>query len=79
MENKENTVELTLEELEESRDEHVRELKRIEKMSDAQFEAFKRNFTLGFLDPSIRRMEAIEILRSMICTNINLQQEKHED
>ena len=76
MDKKESCVELTLEELQESREEHVRELKRIEKMSDAQFEAFKRNFSLGFLDPSISRLEAIEILRSMICTNITLQQEK---
>lgn len=79
MDNTEDHVELTLEELEESRDDHVRELKRIEKMSDVQFEAFKRNFSLGFLDPSISRMEAIEILRSMICTNINLQQEKNNE
>jgi len=70
---------LTVEELKESVEDHVRELKRIEKMTDNQFEAFKRNFSLGFLDPSISRAEAIEVLKSMISTNITLQQEHKFD
>lgn len=76
MSDEKQAPELTLDELEKSRSEHVRELRRIEKMTDEQFEAFKRNFSLGFIDPSISRAEAIEILRSMICTNINIQQDK---
>ena len=69
-------AEPTLEELESCRKEHARDLKRIEKMTDAQFEAFKRNFELGVLDPTISRRDAIDILRSMICTNLTIQQEK---
>ena len=65
---------ISLEDLERSRKEHIRELRRIERMSDAQFEAFKRNFTLGVLDPSITRKEAMEVLRSMIMTNLSIQQ-----
>ena len=65
---------LSREDLERSRREHIRELKKIEKMTDAQFEAFKRNFTLGELDPSISRREAIEVLRSMIMTNLSIEQ-----
>ena len=71
--------EVTLEELENCRKEHARELKRLEKMTDEQFEAFKKNFALGKLDPELGRREAIEILRSMICTNLSLQQEKKAD
>ena len=74
-----NDGEVSLEELESSRREHARELKRLEKMSDQQFEAFKKNFSLGKLDPSLGRREAMEILRSMICTNLSLQQEKRSE
>lgn len=70
------TPEPTLEELEACRKEHARDLRRLEKMTDEQFEGFKRNFELGLLDPTITRREAIDILRSMICTNLTLQQEK---
>ncbi len=71
--------EVTLEELENCRKEHARELKRLEKMTDEQFQAFKKNFALGKLDPSLGRREAMEILRSMICTNLSLQQEKRAE
>jgi len=63
-------------ELERFRRDHVRELKRLERMSDEQFEAFKRNFELGRMDPTISRLEAMEVLRSMICTNLSLQQDQ---
>ena len=69
-------AEPSMEDLERFRRDHVRELKRLERMSDEQFEAFKRNFELGRLDPNISRKEAIEVLRSMICTNLSLQQEQ---
>ena len=69
-------AEPTLEDLERCRKEHARELKRLERMSDAQFEAFKRNFELGRLDPDITRLQAIDVLRSMLRTNLSLQQEK---
>ncbi len=44
--NKANSAEPSLGDLEQARKEHVRELKRLEKMTDRQFEAFKRNFEL---------------------------------
>jgi len=67
---------VTIEELERTRKQHARELRQLEKMTDEQFVAFKRNFDLGKLDPTLTRREAIDILRSMICTNLSLQQEK---
>ena len=67
---------LSREELELSRRQHIRDLKIIERMSDDQFEAFKRNFSLGVCDPKIRRREAIEVLKSMIMTNLSLQRER---
>ncbi|MBI4859636.1 MAG: hypothetical protein HY815_05155 [Candidatus Riflebacteria bacterium] len=67
---------LSLQELERSRRQHIRELKLIERMTDEQFEIFKKNFSLGVCDPKIRRREAIEVLKSMILTNLSLQRQK---
>lgn len=59
--------------LERARLQHLRELRLLGRMSDGQFEAFKQNFSLGLMDPSISRQEAIELLRQMLMTNVSLQ------
>jgi hypothetical protein len=69
-------VALSSEDLERTRRRHLREIRIIEKMTDAQFDAFRRNFSLGVCDPRISRQEAIQVLRSMIMTNLSLQREK---
>ncbi len=72
-------IEVTLEELEAARRRHVKELRQIEKMSDEEFEIFKKNFSLGSIDESITRSEALALLRSMIAINLQLQQEKRRE
>jgi hypothetical protein len=67
---------LSRDDLEKTRRQHLRDLRLIEKMSDEQFEGFKRNFSLGVCDPRIRRREAIEVLKSMIMTNLTLQRQR---
>lgn len=67
---------LSRDDLEKTRRQHLRDLRLIEKMSDDQFEGFKRNFSLGVCDPRIRRREAIEVLKSMIMTNLTLQRQR---
>lgn len=52
---------------------HLRELRSLRKMTDGQYEAFKRNFTLGLLDPDLSRVEAMDLLISMITVNRNLK------
>ena len=69
---------LSGDELERSRKQHIRDLRIIEKMSDDQFEAFKKNFSLGVCDPRIRRREAVDVLKSMIMTNLTLQRQRQE-
>lgn len=67
---------LSPDELEKARRQHIRDLRIIERMSDDQFEGFKKNFSLGVCDPRIRRREAIEVLKSMIMTNLTLQRQR---
>ena len=67
---------LSRDDLEKTRRQHLRDLRLIEKMSDEQFEGFKRNFSLGVCDPRIRRREAVEVLKSMIMTNLTLQRQR---
>ena len=67
---------LSADELEKARRQHIRDLRIIERMSDEQFEGFKKNFSLGVCDPRIRRREAIEVLKSMIMTNLTLQRQR---
>jgi len=65
---------LSREELERARLRHVRELKRIEQLTDEQFEVFRKNFSVGVYDARINRAQALEVLKSMILTNLSLQQ-----
>lgn len=67
---------LSRDDLEKTRRQHLRDLRLIERMTDDQFEGFKRNFSLGVCDPRIRRREAIEVLKSMIMTNLTLQRQR---
>lgn len=67
---------LSSDELEKARRQHIRDLRIIGRMSDDQFEGFKKNFSLGVCDPHIRRREAMEVLRSMIMTNLTLQRQR---
>lgn len=67
---------LSRDDLEKTRRQHLRDVRLIEKMSDEQFEGFKRNFSLGVCDPRIRRREALEVLKSMIMTNLTLQRQR---
>lgn len=67
---------LSPDDLEKARRQHIRDLRIIERMSDDQFEGFKKNFSLGVCDPRIRRREAIEVLKSMIMTNLTLQRQR---
>lgn len=52
---------------------HLKELRSIRKMTDVQYETFKKNFTLGILDPDLSRVEAMDLLISMITVNRNLR------
>lgn len=64
---------LSLEDLRQARVLHLKELRLLERMSDAQFDAFRLNFSLAQADPAITRKKAIELLRSMLATNLMLQ------
>ncbi|MBI4866075.1 MAG: hypothetical protein HY816_03905 [Candidatus Wallbacteria bacterium] len=64
---------VSLEDLNRARMSHLKELRLLERMTDAQFEAFRKNFSLPLVDPEITRTKAIETLRSMLATNIALQ------
>ena len=50
---------------------HRRELARIRRMTDRQFEVFRTNFAIGAID--IARGEAIDLLSTMIGTNLRMQ------
>ncbi len=64
---------LSLDDLKRARAQHLKELRLLERMSDGQFEAFKRNFSLAGAEPAIPRPGAIELLKSMLETNLLLQ------
>jgi len=51
---------------------HRRELRQIKNMSEAQFQAFKFNFSFGHLE-NITKVEAEKLLVSMLALNQNLQ------
>lgn len=61
----------SLETLEKALAQHRRELARIRKMTDAQFQAFRTNFAIGAIE--IERAEACELLSTMIGTNLRMQ------
>ncbi|MGM0600264.1 MAG: hypothetical protein ACQETH_10665 [Candidatus Rifleibacteriota bacterium] len=50
---------------------HRLELRKIGKMNEAQFQVFKRNFSVGHLE-DITRAEAYELLTSMLALNLSL-------
>ncbi|PKK91665.1 MAG: hypothetical protein CVV64_03090 [Candidatus Wallbacteria bacterium HGW-Wallbacteria-1] len=64
---------ITCEKLDQINRDHARELKRLRAMTDSQYEGFKKNFTIGILDPELSRFEAIDILISMIAVNRKLR------
>ncbi len=64
-------VTLTREQLEKMNQLHRRELRQIKNMSEAQFQAFRRNFSFGQLE-NITRAEAHALLTSMLALNLQL-------
>ncbi|MBU1109599.1 MAG: hypothetical protein KKB51_23150 [Candidatus Riflebacteria bacterium] len=63
--------ELTREQLEKMNRLHRRELRQIKNMSEAQFQAFRKNFSFGHLE-NITRAEAHTLLTSMLTLNLQL-------
>ncbi len=63
---------LTRDQLEKINRQHRLELRQIRRMNEQQFQAFKKNFTVGLLD-NITRVEAEELLVSMLALNISMQ------
>ena len=53
---------------------HRRELRQIKSMTEAQFQAFKKNFSFGVLE-GITKAEANELLVSMIALNLKIRDE----
>ena len=62
---------ITREQLERMNRLHRLELRKIGKMNETQFQAFKRNFSFGHLE-DITRAEAYELLTSMLALNLSL-------
>ncbi len=65
---------VTLEQLEKMNRMHRAELRKIKKMSETQFQVFKKNFSVGQLE-KITKIEAEELLTSMLALNIQIQSE----
>jgi hypothetical protein len=66
-------VEITREMLEVQRRRHVRDLRLVKKMDEAQFTAFNSNIrSLGGRGLMMTRLEAIQILHAMIALNSQL-------
>ncbi|MCK9457214.1 MAG: hypothetical protein M0R31_07955 [Candidatus Riflebacteria bacterium] len=57
---------------------HRKELRQIEKMSERQFQAFKKNFSFGMLE-NITKAEAHSLLMSMLTVNLKLQSAKESE
>ncbi|MDD3001178.1 MAG: hypothetical protein PHF29_05430 [Candidatus Riflebacteria bacterium] len=57
---------------------HRKELRQIEKMSESQFQAFKKNFSFGTLE-NITKDEAHSLLMSMLTVNLKLQNETENE
>ncbi len=64
---------VTNEDLRIARLRHLKELRLLEKMTDGEFQVFKKNFSLGLVDPDISRIRAMGLLRAMLETNMQLQ------
>lgn len=69
----ETEKELTLEDLKNALAFHKRELKLIRMMNEAQYKAFRVNFSVGYSEPS--KLRAISVLESMIGLNLKMQEE----
>lgn len=52
---------------------HKKELKIIKGMTDAQYNIFRRNLSIGLSEPM--RDKAVKVLESMIALNMKLQSE----
>ena len=65
---------ITREQLEIINSSHRRELRQIKNMNEVQFQVFKSNFSFGHLE-GITKIEAHELLVSMIALNLKLQDE----
>ena len=64
----------TLEQLEYMNKQHRKDLRLLEHMSDAQFQVFRKNVSVGILD-DIDKAEAYRIVTSMLALNIHLIEE----
>lgn len=62
---------LTRQQLEKMNRLHRLELRQIKNMTEEQFQVFKRNFSFGHLE-NITKVEAYELLTSMLALNLNL-------
>lgn len=67
----------TLEQLRKANAQHRRELRMLRMMSESQFNGFKNNFSFGCLE-KLTRLEAIELLTSMLTLNLRIQSEIKE-
>lgn len=65
---------VSLDQLDRMNKNHRSELKKIRKMSEAQFQAFKKNFSVGCLE-NITKIEAEQILTSMLTLNLKIKNE----
>lgn len=65
---------LTKEQLTKMNQNHCWELKKIRKMNEAQFQAFRKNFSVGCLE-KITKREAEELLTSMLAINLQIQED----
>ncbi|MBF0408041.1 MAG: hypothetical protein HQM10_11840 [Candidatus Riflebacteria bacterium] len=57
---------------------HKKELRWLEKMGESQFQAFKKNFSVGGLE-NITRDEAYGLIKSMLFLNLQMQSEQKKD
>lgn len=64
-------IKLSREQLDTMNKLHRRELRQIKNMSEAQFQAFRRNFSFGELK-DMTRVEAQQLLMSMLALNLQL-------
>lgn len=64
-------IKLTRDQLEKMNRLHRRELRQLKHMSEAQFQAFRRNFSFGQLE-DITLAEAHALLTSMLALNLQL-------
>lgn len=63
---------VTKEQLEFMNKQHRLELRHLDHMTEAQFQVFKKNISVGCLD-GITKSEAKELLMSMLAINLELQ------